>query len=110
MTYLCGRYRIDVGMVESMGPGEFEDYMEGVLDRERELKVLQAATVSAVAGWSGARVSVTSLLGEVDDADYEIMKPTPEEQHRANLDEQRRQRQKKAEGWLPPGLALDEQE
>lgn len=95
-----------------MTPGEFEDYVSGAVDRERESRYASATIVSAiVATMGGRKISPEALLGEVDDDDPLLSDPFEKylrfkETARRNAE---KVRQREEREYLPEGIVLDEE-
>ena len=92
-----------------MTPGEFEDYLSGAFDAERDQLYAMATISSFIARtMGGQKVSPGVLLGEEAEGDDE---PDPLEVRRRFLEDARRRtearQQAEIEAWLPDGIEID---
>ena len=109
MIGLSGRFGFDVALCWSMTPGEFEDYVSGAVDREREQRFGHATIVSAILSTMGGhRVSPEALLGEADDdpLDDPLLRYRQFREDAKRNSE--REREREARAYLPDGITLDD--
>jgi hypothetical protein len=91
--------------------GEFEDVVEGFLDRQREARYVSARLESVMLAWGGVKASPLVLLGEHDEfGPNPFEEDDPLAKHiamRARLDAQAEAEHR---AYLPPDMFLDDDE
>lgn len=112
MIGLSGRFGFSLDECWSLTPGEFEDYVSGAVDREREQRYGNATIVSVIlATMGGHKVSAEALLGEVDEDDPLLDDPFQKylrfrEDAKRNAE---RRREREAREYLPDDIILDDE-
>ena len=105
MIRLAGRFGFDPRACWEMTPGEFEDYVDGGLEREEAAAMNAGIVASMVAASAGATVSPAEAVGlQSDDhgpSPFGEDRQVKYRKHRAMLHERAR---KRAQEWLPEAL------
>lgn len=102
---MCGRFAIPIGDAWAMTPGEFEDYLSGCVDREREARIGHALTTSWIAKtMGGVNVPVLAFVDGEDAGGYGQNPFESEDdvaaKYARKVEKDNARRQRRWEAWL----------